>query len=271
MRRFAPLALLLLTTAARAERMADYPPEVRAAVAGVCVIGTVTEIEKEPVQAKPYPGATDPVAYTVAVVKVETNVHGAKNVTHVRVGFILPPAGVAARYQLPALKVDQKVCLFLTKLPDAAIHLMPGLSPPVENSDANKAVLDAVKKLAPVFADALAALKADKAEDRAHAAAALLTRYRQSRYGGLTVEETIPAEESKAILAALAGADWKATGPFAPLTALNLLALNKSVGFNPPQPKPGEDAAVLMRDEFKRWTANEGAKYAIKKLVPKAK
>ena len=269
MRRFAPLALLLVTTAARADRMPDHPPEVRAALADVCVIGTVTEIEKEPVQAKPYPGATDPTPFTVAVVKVETNVQGAKNVTHVRVGFLAP--GGVARYPQPALKVGQKVCLFLTKVPDAAIHLMPGLSPPVENGDANKAVIDAVKKLAPVFADPPAALKADEADDRAFAAAALLTRYRQHRFGGATTEEAIPAEESQAILAALAGADWTNGGAFAPPQVTQLLNLTKVNGYNPPQPKPGEDAAVLMRDEFKRWAANEGAKYAIKKLVPKAK
>ena len=264
MRRFAPLALLVLTTAARADRMPDFSPEVRAAVAGVTVIGTVTEIEKELVQAKPYPGATDPVAYTVAVVKVETNVHGAKNVTHVRVGFILPPAGLLPRYPQPTLKADQKVCLFLNKHPDGGFHVFAPLSPPVENSDANKAVLDAVKKLAPVFADPLAALTADKAEDRAHAATWLLTRYRQSRYAGLTAEEAIPADESKALLAALAESSGLPAG-------VQLLNLTKADGYNPPQPKPGEDAAVLMRDEFKRWAANEGAKYAVKKLVPKAR
>ena len=227
MRRFAPLALLLLTTAARADRLGDFAPEVRAAVADVTVVGTVTEIEKEPVQANPYPGAADPVAYTVAVVKVETNVHGAKNVTHVRIGFILPPAGVPVRGPQPSLKADQKVCLFLNKHPDGGFHVFAPLSPPLENTDANKEVVARVTKLAPVFADPLAALKADKAEDRSHAAAALLTRYRQSRYVGLTAEEAIPADESKALLAALAESSGLPAG-------VQLLNLTRADGYNPP-------------------------------------
>ena len=178
------------------------------------------------------------------------------------IGFI-PPAGLQ-RYPQPSLKVDQKVCLFLNKHPDGGFHVFAPLSPPLENSDANKEVVARVTKLAPVFADPLAALKADKAEDRSHAAAALLTRYRQSRYVGLTAEEAIPADESKALLAALAESSGLPAG-------VQLLNLTRADGYNPPQPKPGEDAAVLMRDEFKRWAANEGAKYAIKKLVPKAK
>lgn len=269
MRRAAALALLLAATAARADRMPDHPAEVRAAIADVCVIGTVIEIEKEPTLAKAYPGATDPTAYTVAVVKVETNIQGANHVTHVRVGF-LPPERLQ-RYPQPTLKADQKVCLFLSKVPDAAIFLMPALSPPVEVNDQNKELVASVKSLAPVFADPMAALAAEKAEDRLLAAVALVTKYRQPRFGVATVPEEVPAAETKAILAALAGGDWTKPGRMSAVTAVNLLALSKADGFQQPQPKPGEDVLPLTRDEFKRWAANEGTKYKLTKLVPKAK
>jgi len=269
MRRFAPLALLLFATAARANRIADYAPEIRAAIADVTVIGTVTEIGKNPVLAKPYPTAPEPIPFAVAVVKVESNVFGAKNVTHVRVGFI--PAPAMPRTLQPSLKVGQKVCLFLTKHPDATFYLMPVMSPPLEVTDASKDTLARVKRLGPVFAQPLVALKAEKADDRAFAAAALLTRYRQVRFGGVTKQVPIPAEETQAILAALADSEWTAFGTFSSATAVSLLGLSKANGYAPRQPKPGEDALKLMRAEFKRWVAAEGKTFEVKKLVPTTK
>lgn len=264
------VVLLLVATAARADRMADFTPELRAAIAEMCVIGTVTEIEKEPVSAKPYPTSTDPIPFTVAVVKVETNVHGAKNLTVVRVGFLSPPPGQVRNPQ-PSLKVNQNVCLFLNKLPGTAVYAMPPLSPPLEVTDATKESVAGLKRLGPVFADPMAALKAATAEDRAFAAAALVTRYRQTRVSLPTVEQAIPAEETKAILAALAAAEWKPTGDaFSPATAVMMLGLTKAAGYNPPRPQPGEDALTLMRTEFRRWVGDEGAKYELQKRVPKA-
>src|SRR5262245_14547536 len=67
-----------------------YPIE-RAFYVPVVVVGKVTAIEKETVDATQFPGAPDKVAYKVAVVKVGTNLAGADGVTHLKVGFT-PPA-----------------------------------------------------------------------------------------------------------------------------------------------------------------------------------
>lgn len=273
MPRIAPLLLLLSTaTAACGERFAEYAPEVRAATADLCVIGTVIEFDDEPVQAKPYPGAADPASYTVAVVKVEMNIHGAKNITHVRVGFIPPQPNIKRGYDLPLLEVDQKLCLFLNQHLDAAITTMPVTSPPIEVNDASKEIVARIRQMATVYADPLKALKADKAEDRTFAAGSLLYRYLQRRTSYIpTTTEAIPAEETKAILAVLADADWTAGGVFAVPLLVQQVGLTSAQGFRPIQPKPGQDANHLLRDEFKRWVADEGAKYTLKRIVPKAK
>ena len=53
--------------------------------ADAVVVGKVTEIEKDEVEVLPHQGATDKVKMRVAVIKVETGLAGAKNVTHVKV------------------------------------------------------------------------------------------------------------------------------------------------------------------------------------------
>ena len=66
-------------------------PAQSAASAEVVVVGKVTAIEKESVEAQPFPNAPNKVSYKVAVVKIETNLAGAANTTHVKIGFV-PPA-----------------------------------------------------------------------------------------------------------------------------------------------------------------------------------
>ena len=266
------LALVVVAvsvTACRADRMADHSPAVRACLADITVIGTVTEIEKELVEAKPYPGATDPVGYTVAVVKIETNINGAKAMTHIKVGFI-PPTG-KQRYPTPDLKPDMALLLFLDKHPDGKFYLMPSLSPPVNVTPDAKPLVEQVKKLAPAFADPTAALKAEKAEDRALAAGVLVTKYRYGRFNVPREQVKLPEGESKLLLDALAGGDWSQTGDFTPMTAVMMLGLTPKDGFTVPQPKAGEDAKALWKAEFARWRKAEGEKYEVLKWVPKAK
>ena len=129
---FAALALTLGATAvARADRMADHTPLVRAATSDVAVIGKVTSIEKEKVDAAPYPSSKEKTAYTIAVVKVETNIRGAKGVTHVKVGFFPGSSGTKGSYVFPTLKDGQEVCLFLTKHHEASFYVFPPLAPPL--------------------------------------------------------------------------------------------------------------------------------------------
>src|SRR6187397_382249 len=68
--------------------IAMRPAAQRAVTAEVVVVGKVTAIEKDAVEAAPFPGAPNKVAYKVAVVKIENGLAGAANITHVKIGFI---------------------------------------------------------------------------------------------------------------------------------------------------------------------------------------
>ena len=95
-------------------------------------------------------------------------------------------------------------------------------------------------------------------------------------------EEAIPAEESKAILKAIADADWTAaTKPQQPGAQIDYQAqpanLASMLGLFPGSPngparvvvKPGENYAVKQAEAFKEWYAKSGDKYEIKRFVPK--
>src|SRR4051812_32739446 len=110
------LAIVVIAVPASADRMAPIArPVERALRTPVVVVGKVTAIEKDPIDAPPYPGATNKVAYKIAVVKVETNLAGAANTTHLKVGFV--PAGAGGRRgpENPDLKEGEEWLFFLTK------------------------------------------------------------------------------------------------------------------------------------------------------------
>ena len=142
------LALASLTAVPAAALMvAMKPAGQRAMSAEAVVVGKVTSIEKEPVEAAPFPNAPNKVAYRVAVVKVETALAGVKNVTHIKVGFIPPPppapapndgglqprigGGIRRPGLTPELKEGQEFVFFLAKHPNANFYIMPMMSPPV--------------------------------------------------------------------------------------------------------------------------------------------
>src|SRR4051812_124118 len=107
-------AVLAVVTSVRADRMAPYAdPVERALRVPVVVIGKVTAVEKDAVDATLYPGAPNKVAHRIAVVKVETGLLGADNTTHLKVGFV--PAGAGGRRgpENPELKEGQEWLFFL--------------------------------------------------------------------------------------------------------------------------------------------------------------
>ena len=59
--------------------MADYSPLMRVATSDIAVIGKVTSIEKDTVAAPAFPSVKEKTSYTIAVVKVETMLHAARN------------------------------------------------------------------------------------------------------------------------------------------------------------------------------------------------
>ena len=272
-------------------KMAIRSPVQRAIAADVVVVGKVTAIEKETVEALPFPGAPNKLAYKVAVVKIESPLIGADNITHVKIGFIASaqpdlnaqrrPGGIRPlRGPLPPfeLKEGQEMLFFLAKHPSGEFYVTPSMSPPVDvKNDEGKKELEAVKKVVAVMADPMKGLKSDKADVRAETAAILAMKYRTHPDGVPAVDHVaIDADESKLILKGLAEADWSnnirpAPGGGAPtaLQAFYSLGLSDQDGWKPPQPKPGANFQNILQASFVKWLDGPGKNFRIQKVVPK--
>jgi hypothetical protein len=274
MRSFLLAVPLFLGTATlvRADRMADHSPLMRAVLSDVAVIGEVTSLEKETVEAKAYPTAKEKTAFTIAVVKVETNIRGAKGITHIKVGYFPGSSGTGGTNKFPTLKAGQKVCLFLNKHPDDGFYIFPALAPPLEITDASKATVEQLKLAATIFENPDAALKAEKAEARETAACLLVVQYRSHNPTRTVVSEAVPLEQSQAILKILADADWARPDlDLGVSQAFMSLGLTEQPKFAKIQPKAGEDLKTLWQAELKRWLVEDGKGYRIQKFVPKVK
>ncbi|HEY2911346.1 MAG TPA: hypothetical protein VGI99_13940 [Gemmataceae bacterium] len=277
---------------ASALMIAMKPATERAISAEVVVVGKVTAIEKESVAAAPAPGAKNKVDYKVAVVRIESALAGAANLTHIKVGFIPqpPPAApqpvqpggvrpfiVRRRPVLPELKEGQQYVLFLTKHPDAGFYIMSPMSPPLDPKlDQTKKELESIKKALTVVADPMKTLKAAAASDRAFAATMLVMKYR-THPGGAIKQSPIAAEQSRLILQGLSEADWEKFDRAAPngMRAFAMLGLTAADGWTAPKAvpvKPGQPAPnynALTKQAFARWLAGPGKDYRIKSYVPK--
>ncbi len=287
-------AVVVGTTPAFALVAVPSPPGQLAATSQVVVVGKVTAVEKELAEVlAPYVGAKDKQKYKVAVVKVESalaGIDGAK-VKEVKVGIfqppkpdpnaklpggIRPPRGPAVAVEL---KEGQDVLLFLNKHPNGDFYLMAGFGPPINPTvPEGKKALEEAKKVTAVLADPMKALKSDRAEARAEAAAVLVMKYRAfPPFGGETEQVAIGAEESKLILKGLGEGEWKADRFGAPpgaFTAFNYLGLTEKDGWVPPKfvaapGQPPPDFAVVTQAAFTTWLAGPGKDYQIKKVVPK--
>jgi hypothetical protein len=276
-------------------------PAQRAVAADVVVVGKVTAIEKDMVEAEPFPNAPNKVSYRVAVVKIETNLAGAANITHVKIGFIpparpnpniQPPVGQPGRAirpirgPLPAieLKEGEEKLFFLSKHPAGDFYIMPGLSPAIEvKGEQGKKELEAVKRVTSVIADPMKGLKSDKADVRAETAAIMIMKYRAYPEAAREVEQVaINAEESRLILKALAEAEWTQKVQPVPATvsaqqAFSQLGLTDKDGWKQPvfpRPKPGQppvDFAAIQKQAFVEWLDGPGKDYVVKRFVPKKK
>jgi hypothetical protein len=275
------VALLAFAAPAFAGAPAPIPhPIERAFRAPVVVVGKVTSIEKDTVDAAPYPGLPK-VAHKVAVVKIETNLAGAAGLTHLKVGFV-PPAKPDPKAKrdprerpAPDLKEGQEMLFFLTKHADGAFYAMPNMLFPVDAKAADyKAQVEAVTKALAAAADPAKALAAEKAEDRFHAALALVTKYRL--FEGTRDVEAVPiaADENRLILKALAEGDWSFDPRGVRLNgfiAVYRLGLSEADGWKAPGGKQGEEYHETMRKAFVAWVNGPGKEFRIKKFVPTKK
>src|SRR4051812_35689051 len=87
---FTCLIALTATATAKALMIAPPPGPQRVAMADAVVIGKVTSIEAKTVMAARFPGDKEKGEYPIAVVKIDGALAGARGLTSVRVGFIVP-------------------------------------------------------------------------------------------------------------------------------------------------------------------------------------
>src|SRR5262249_50917608 len=126
--------------------------------------------------------------------------------------------------------------------------------------------VEEIKKSAKLLAKASDNLKSKEADTRFATAALLITRYRSHRQGAQKTEQ-VPADESKLILEALAGADWtqKQTpgdgGQGTPSGVFFSLGLTEKDGWKPPQDN------TKFIDEAKKWCKDNAGKYRINRFV----
>ena len=271
----------------------NYTTSQKAVQADAVVVGKVSEIEAEDAEVLPHPGAADKVKLKVGVIKIADGLVGAKNVTHVKVLFapgqpsnpdLVGRRPIRGGLNPVSLAEGQDGLFFLTKHPTAASYYVinQGFDPILAKAENYKDELASVKASLATLADPMKALKAEKADDRLAAAALLIQKYRR----GLPVpakEEAIPAEETKAILAALADADWTAAEKpqpggaridyqAQPANLASMLGLHPGAnGFPTFTPKPGESYGAKYQEVFKAWLAKSGDKFEIKRFVATGK
>ena len=288
----AAVAALVLATPVEAKRaIRVFSPMEKLVHADAVVVGTVTAVEKELVNAKSVPDAPDKITYQIAVIKVENGLVGVPNVTHVKVGFIPPPPDRAEPPAVPFgrpapirggfgpvyLTKGQQGLFYLTKHHSGEFYIINPISAPIDSkADGYKNELALAKKVAAALADPTKALKAEKADDRLFAANVLINKYRAyPANGGAVVTEKVPANESALILKVMAAASWKPDpkNPESPnaYLAFSQLGLTPQDGWKYPMVKPGEDYVEKTREAYVAWLAGPGKDYQIKKFATKKK
>jgi hypothetical protein len=275
-------ALLIAATPARALVILPPPVALRVAQATTVVVGKVESIEDKTVSAKRFPNDTDKAEYQIAVIKITDPILGAKDVTHVRVGF-LPPPPVRPGVRPPignkpvTFTKDQEVLVFLTPHFDGNFLTAPAFYDAVDkqgNANFEKEVAEA-KAAAKLLADPKAGLKSDKQDDRYLTAAMLITQYRSKRIGAPEPKtEAADAETSKLVLTALAEANWK--GPIvgnprlSPQNLFNQLGVTDKDGFTPPKKEVMGQKQVdyqQLPEYTQQWLKDNAGKYRLQRFV----
>jgi hypothetical protein len=272
----ASAAIVAIALPVRADRMAPIAqPIERALRTPVVVVGKVTAVEKDAVEATLYPGTTNKVAHKIAVVKIETNLAGADNTTHLKVGFV--PAGAGGRRgpDNPTLKEGQEWLFFLVKHHTGEFYAIPYMTPPLDATAAGfKGQVEAVKNALAIIADPAKALKVAKAEDRFAAAVLIAYKLRTPPEGSFKGTEgvALTADESRPILKALVESAWKDDPGFTTISGYRsfvMLGLTEADGWKAPAAEAGKDYVELTRTAYIKWLDGPGKDYRIKKLVPK--
>lgn len=308
MRRFflcglaAAAAVALSATPAQALRIAlpVATTKQKAMQADAVVVGKVTGIDKETVDLEQFPGGPK-VPHTVANIKIETALLGAKNITHLKLAYVKPgddqpggggggidggpvfpggPGGPGIGRPFPGggfqaftPAEDQEGVFFLKKHPTSDKHFVVdfGHTPVLSSEASYKDELAKVTAIATTFADPLKALKVEKAEERLANALTLAQRYRtapQNNMSGVLEETPIPADEAKLLLKVLTEVDW-AKEADAPRLADALGLMPGNYGLPRVAATDGEEPMAARQRAFKAWAEKYADKFVVTKVSAK--
>jgi hypothetical protein len=270
------LGIVVPTTARAVVPLVAPPVPKRVALADLVVIGKVSAIEEQVVEASPLikiPQVSTTVSYRIAVVSIDTALFGAKkNQTKVRVAVFQPArkAGEDRPKRLPKVQfvVDQEGCFFLRKHPEESFFVV---QEPYEFLDKTQTKdyakeIDLAKQCARLITDVDTALEAKDANDRLLAASMLIFRFRTPVvvYTKEPKTEPIDAIQSKRILKVLAEADWTEKGlpsAMAPLSLFLYLGLTDQDGWRAP------DEPKNLSDSAREWLRKNAGTYRIQRYV----
>jgi hypothetical protein len=244
------------------------PVPKRVALADLVVVGKVTAVEDDLVDASPLvkiPGVSKTVSYRVVVVTIDsTLLGGKKDATKVRVG-VFQPAKKTPKVQFA---LDQEGCFFLRKHPDETLYVV---QEPYDFLDKAKTKdydreMALAKKCGQLLADPDAGLEAKEADNRLLTAAMLIFRFRTPLvvYSKEPKTEPVEAAQSKRILTILAEADWaekNLPSAIAPLALFLYMGLTEKDGWRAPN-----DLKALP-DAAREWLKKNAAEFRIQRYV----
>jgi hypothetical protein len=192
----------------------------------------------------------------------------------------VPPGGFRGRpfpgVQQMQLTMNQEGLFTINKHPKENFYVSPNFQQFVqkEGNPGFDNQVKTAKQLAKVMGDPVAALKSEDKDDRYAAAAILIGKYRNpnNAEGKPMKLEPIDANESKLLLKALAGGDWK-VGVFnpnlpGPAELFNQLGIQPKDGYT-----PNFRDQQTMHQQMQKWLDENQGKYLVQKYVvdPNAK
>jgi len=257
---FAFAALFGLAAASQARMIAPPVVAQRVAVADLVVVGKVTGFGDKLIPSKLFEGDTG--QFQTATLDVSETPLGT-SARKVTVAYIPPPASGGRpirRYPTVQLERGQVVALILVKHPTKKdLYLVQNYYDVFPVKD-DVAQANEVKKYGKLLADPRAGLASKDAGDRYATAAMLVIRHRTPLHGSNKLSPLTTAD-SKALLSALAEADWNAMSAKFPRMGPQLvfarLGLTDKDGWKPPT-----DFARFA-ETAQSWLKENAGKYRI--------
>jgi hypothetical protein len=249
------------------------PPPLaqRVAVSDLVVLGNLTAMDAEPVQASPFFkfAAAPKMTFRVGTLRVESVVSGNGKAGELRVGYAMPPPPAKA----PASwKGDEEGCFFLRKHPEGAFHVI--LTPwdfldATKKKEAYEKDVAVVRHCARLLADPGPGLRSKDADERLLAAAVVIFHCRTPRYvyKGAPRTESLDAEQSRLVLKILNDGELEPAEldePFTRLTLFFSMNLGRKDGWVPPR------ALREVPGAARKWLEENADTYRIPKYLPDA-